>query len=398
MYDAIVVGARCAGSSTARLLANRGYRVLLTDRATFPSDTISTHIVWPRGLRALERWGLLEAVRASTCPPIREVVFDFGELVLRGHPPPFEGIEVTYGPRRRVLDKILVDAATSAGVELREGFAVQELTTSDGAVTGVRARTSGGKTVTESARIVIGADGVHSLVARAVSAPEYDVRPAVAFIYYSYWSGVEMRGVEYHIRDGYAAGGLPTNDGLVCIIVAGCHDRFARFKADVEVGFLGMLDSDAGLRERVRGGKREEKFYGTETPNLFRKPYGKGWALVGDSGYHRDPVTAQGITDAFRDAELLTAALDDTFSGRTAFDDALGAYEKTRNETVKPIFEFTYNLAKLEPLPPELQGLFGALRNNQADTDRFVGAFNGTLSIPEFFAPANVSRILKAAS
>jgi flavin-dependent dehydrogenase len=400
MYDAIVVGARCAGSSTARLLADKGYRVLLVDRATFPSDTISTHIVWPRGLDALRRWGLLDAVRKSNCPPIREVTFDFGEVVLRGRLPPWDGIDVTYGPRRIVLDKILLDAASASGVEVREGFTVQELARGDdGTVTGICGQARGGSPVTDSARVVIGADGLHSIVARTAPAAEYNVRPAFGFLYYSYWSGVDVPGLEYHVRDGQGGGALPTNDGLACVIVAARIDGFSRFKADVEANYLRLLELDAGFNERVRAGKREERIYGTaELHNLFRKPYGNGWALVGDAGYHKDPVTAQGITDAFRDAELLVAGIDDAFSGRQTFDEAMVGYEKTRNDAVMPHFDFTCQIAKLEPPPPDFGALLSALRGNQADTDRFVGAFNGTVPVPEFFAPDNVSRILAAAS
>jgi flavin-dependent dehydrogenase len=399
MYDAIVIGARCAGSSTARLLANKGYRVLVVDRATFPSDTISTHIVWPRGLCSLRSWGLLDAVRESNCPPIREVTFDFGQVVPRGSSPPHEGIDVTYGPRRTFLDKMLLDAASASGAEIREGFSIQELTRGDdGAVTGIRGHARGGSTTTESARVVIGADGLHSVVARTAPADEYNVRPAFAFLYYSYWSGVDLAGLEYHVRDGFGGGALPTNDGLAYIIVAARIDGFSRFKADVEANYLGLLERDAAFAERVRAGTREERISGTaELNNLFRKPYGSGWALVGDAGYHKDPVTAQGITDAFRDAELLATGIDDAFSGRKTFDEALALYEKTRNDAVMPLFEFTCQTAKLDPPAPEFRALLSALRGNQPDTDRVVGAFNGTVPVPEFFAPDNVSRILTAA-
>ena len=162
-YDAIVVGARCAGSPTAMLLARAGQRVLLVDRATFPSDTVSTHAVHAPGVAALRRWGLLERLDATGCPPLRTYSYDFGPFTISGPPNPVDGdVCYAYGPRRTVLDKLLVDAAAEAGAEVREGFVVEEVVFDNNAVTGLRGHAKGGKTVTESARIVIGADGRNS--------------------------------------------------------------------------------------------------------------------------------------------------------------------------------------------------------------------------------------------
>src|SRR5687767_1807370 len=165
-YDAIIVGSRCAGSPTAMLLARKGHRVLLLDKATFPSDTMSTHLVHPPGVASLERWGLLERLEATGCPPVETYSFDLGPLTISGSPLPIDGIARGYCPRRTVLDQLLVDAAVEAGVELREGFTVDELLASDGVVTGIRGHARGGAAVTERARVVIGADGMRSLVAK----------------------------------------------------------------------------------------------------------------------------------------------------------------------------------------------------------------------------------------
>ena len=170
-YDAIVVGARCGGAPTAMLLARKGYRVLLLDRAGFPSDTLSTHYIHQPGIARLARWGLLDRIVASNCPPVRQLLFDVGPFALAGTPPPADGVAEAYAPRRTVLDQILVDAAVAAGAELRPHFSVQELLTDGDRVTGVRGRAAGGVAVTERAHLVIGADGVRSLVARAVQAP-----------------------------------------------------------------------------------------------------------------------------------------------------------------------------------------------------------------------------------
>ena len=175
-YDAIVVGGRCAGSPTAMLLARKGYKVLVVDRATFPSDTLSTHIVHPPGVASLRRWGLLDLVTSTGCPPIHTYAFDFGPFTISGAPGTDE-TPVAYGPRRTVLDKLLVDAAAEAGAEVMEGFTVEEVLTEDGRVTGVRGHGGRGGTVTERARVVVGADGRHSLVARAVRPEQYNEKP-----------------------------------------------------------------------------------------------------------------------------------------------------------------------------------------------------------------------------
>ena len=397
-YDAIVVGARCGGAPTAMLLARKGYRVLLLDRATFPSDTPTAHFLIPPGVASLARWGLLDRVRDSNCPHIRTWHLDVGPFTLSGSPPPVDGVQGAYGPRRFVLDKILVDAAVEAGVELRENFSVHELLTDrDGeSVTGIRGRTATGPMLTEQARMVIGADGMRSLVARSVQAPSYATRPPVACAYYSYWNDVPVNDIELYPREGRVVIAFGTNDGLTCIFLEWPVAMFPTVRADLDGEFLAAIDLCApGLAERVRGGRRAERFVGTaDIPNFFRKPYGPGWALVGDAGFHKDPYLAQGISDAFRDAELLSEAIDAGFSGRQALDDALAGYEERRNAAAMPSYELNYQLACLEPPSPEQQQLFGALLGNQADTDRFFGALLGSVPVQEFFAPENVGRIV----
>src|SRR3954470_284948 len=186
-YDAIVVGARCAGSPTAMLLARKGYRVLLVDRASFPSDTLSTHILHPPGAGAMQRWGLLDRLTATGCPPIDTYAFDFGPFTIAGAPGTADS-PVAYCPRRIVLDKILVDAASEAGAEVREEFTVEDIVVEDGVVVGIRGHSKDGQTVTERARVVVGADGRYSRVAEAISPARYNEKPEILCGYYSYWS------------------------------------------------------------------------------------------------------------------------------------------------------------------------------------------------------------------
>jgi flavin-dependent dehydrogenase len=399
MYDAIVVGARCAGSPTAMLLAQKGFKVLLVDKAGFPSDTISTHIIWPPGAARLKRWGLLDKVAATNCPLLDKLTFDLGQFALSGKLPPIEGTAECYGPRRTVLDKVLIDAAADAGVEVREHCAVEGLTFDGDEVSGIRCHTQTGPKATESSRIVIGADGRNSVVARDVKAPKYNEKPTYACWYYSYWSGVPRDGIEFFMRPEHAIGYLPTNDGCVCIPVASKRSEFDNIRSDVEGNYMRELETVPKIVERVKQGKREEKIYGTgDVPNFFRKPFGPGWALVGDAGYHKDPIGAQGISDAFRDAELLADALDQGFSGNRPVAEALDEYEQKRNDAVMAMYEFNAEMASLEPPPPEMRRLFGALRGNQADTERFFGVLAGTVPVPEFFSPDNVQRIMAKAA
>jgi flavin-dependent dehydrogenase len=399
MFDAIVVGARCAGAPTAMLLARKGYRVLLVDKASFPSDIMSGHNIHQPGVARLERWGLLDRLEATDTPPMRKLTFDVGPFALVGSPPPADGVAVAYGPRRTVLDKILVDAAVEAGVELRARFAVQELVWEGDRVAGIRGRAIGGATVMETARIVVGADGPRSFVARSVQAPMYDARPSRTCTYYSYWSVIDAEGAELYPRDRRMVIAMPTNAGLTYVGVQWPVDEFHAVRSDIEGSLLGALDEHTPhLAERVRAGRREERFVGTaDSPFFFRRSYGPGWALVGDAGYHKDPITAQGITDAFRDADLLAEAIDAGLAGRRPLDATLAEYERRRDEAVRPLYELTYQLAGLEPPPAEMEELVEALHGNQPDTDRFMGVIPGTVPIADFYAPDNLRRIVDAA-
>ena len=362
MYDAIVVGARCAGAPTAMLLARKGHRVLLLDKATFPSDTMSTHFIQAPGIARLDRWGLLDRLRAANTPSITKVTLNMGGISFNPPPPPGETAPPeSFCPRRTVLDKILVDGAVEAGAELREGFAVREVLKEGDRVTGVRGDVAG-SSQSEHATIVVGADGMHSMVAKAVDAERYNEIPSLSFAYYAYWSGVQMDGAELHFLQGVGVLAFPTNDGFTCIAVGGGVDNFHDFRKDIEGNYRTVIEGAGSLAERMRGAKRETRFEGTaDQPNFFRKPYGPGWALVGDAGYHRDFITGLGITDAFRDAECLANAIDAGLAGRQPMEEALAGYERERNEIATPLYEFTTNLAQLtEPPSAALFANFGA--------------------------------------
>jgi flavin-dependent dehydrogenase len=396
-YDVIVIGARCGGSPTAMLLARKGYRVLLVDKATFPSDTISTHLIHPPGVAALKRWGLLEQLEATGCPPITKYSFDFGPITIAGSPRPVDGVTVAFCPRRIVLDDMLAKAAVAAGAELREAFTVEEVLIDDGVVTGIRGHAKGGDTVTERARVVIGADGKHSLVAKAVQAEHYNEVPQLQTGYYAYWSGLPTDGFETFIRGEHGRGfaAIPTHDDLTCVVGGWPYVQFDANRKDYEGNYLKMLNLVPEFAERLRSATRETRLAAVgDLRGFFRKPYGPGWALVGDAGYHKDPITAFGITDAFRDAEAASNALDDAFAERQSYDDAMAAWQQARDDASLPVYGFTCDFAKIEPPPAEMQQLLGAVAGNPGAMDDFVSVMAGTLGAPEFFAPDNVGRIM----
>ncbi len=385
-YDAIVVGARCAGSPTAMLLARHGHKVLVLDKDHFPSDTLSTHMIHPLGIAQLQQWGVLDRVIATGCPAIGRYIFNFGPFAISGRPRPVNGIGVGYGPRRTILDKLLVDAAAEAGAEIRESFTVDELLFEGGRVTGVRGHGPSGTSITEHARVV----------AKAVGAESYNEKPPIESGYYTYWSNLPAEGFEVYIRPQRGWGAVPTHDGLTLVVIGWPYAEFENNKKDVEGTYMRSLDLAPEFAERVRHAKREAPIRGGAVPNFFRKPFGPGWALVGDAGYTKDPVTAWGMSDGFRDASLCAAAVAQWLSGAGSFDEAMGQYQKKRDEESLPMFGVTCNFATLEPPPPEMQQLLGATAARQESQDQFVSMMAGTLPVQEFFAPENVGRIMSA--
>jgi len=397
-YDAIVVGARCAGSPTAMLLARKGYHVLLVDRATFPQR----HTVDARGacarVAALDRWGLLDEVRASGCPPIQGYSLDLGPVKIAGTPRAVGGHSEAYAPRRTVLDTVLINAARAAGVDVCERFNVDEIVVEDAAVIGIRGHDESGAQVIERARVVIGADGRNSRVAKADELEQYNEKPRMQWSYYTYFRGLPTDGFEIFDRGDRGWAAAATNDGLTMVVVGWPIAEAASYRADVEANFYTTLDRAPEFAARVRGAERVEPFNGGSVPGYLRKPYGPGCVLVGDAGYNRDPVTAQGISDAFRDADLVAAAVDAWSRGDRTFDAAMLDYQSTRDASVGAVYEFTTLLAMLQPPPQEQQMLIGAVYGNQDAMDDFVSMFAGTVSPAQFFDAANVDRIFEAAA
>lgn len=394
MYDVIVVGARVAGAATAMLMARAGLRVLVVDRASFPSDTLSTHQVHTPGMAHLARWGLLGPIAAAS-PATASIRVDVGGVAFTGRVPRVGEISTMHSPRRTLLDSVVLDEARRSGAEVRERFAVKELIWSDGRVVGVRGHDTGRRLVAEGASLVVGADGKHSFVARAAGAPIRRQGPPMTFASYSYWCGVPASGEIYH-GPGYVAAAFPTNDDLTMVYLGGPAAEFDAFRSDVERRYLAGLDRCGDLGERVRAGTRAERIRTTpDLPNTVRVPYGPGWALVGDAGLVMDPISAQGISNAFADAELLAAAVTEGLGGATALSDALAAYEQRRDRRVMGMYAWTLRLAELRA-DPRITLLLESLAARPAEADRFVGLLAGAVPVEQYFSARNLLRLTGA--
>ncbi|WP_194837180.1 NAD(P)/FAD-dependent oxidoreductase [Nocardia sp. XZ_19_369] len=388
MYDVIVVGTRVAGAPLAMLLARQGYRVLAVDRATFPSDTPSTHYIHQAGLGLLQSWGLLDEVVASGTPPIRHLNFSYTDIVIKGFADvSADGIDAVYCPRRTVLDKILVDAAGNAGAEVINGFTVNELVFDGDQVAGLRGQVGDGAEQEFRAKLVIGADGSNSTVAKAVGAEVYEGSPAACFIYYSYYDGVDW-GMQHRTGFGeqqFAA--WPTNDGLSLVAVMRKRDRFREFRTDPDAGvqeIVSQIDPELGARLQDTG-KRVEQFRPMLYPdNYRRRSFGPGWALVGDAGYHKDPFTGWGITDAFKSAQLLADLVHQGLSGARPMAEVLAEYERERDTQSASTYELTLSISELT-LTPYYDSVFRATSYDAEYTKGFFGLIAGIYSPEKYF-------------
>ena len=308
---------------------------------------MSTHAVLRTGVLQLTRWGLIDEVVAAGTPPIRSIVLGFGDDRIRFDVRDEFGIDTLYGPRRIVLDEILLRAAVEAGVDFMDATSVKDLLHDPGGrVTGVIAGRAGDVS-SHRARVVIGADGVWSRVARLVGAEILRSHPPLNAAHYAYFTGVDAPGFWFQFTPGTNAGVIPTNDGRSCVFVARPRDRLAAFGADPDGEFHRLLsEAGADLAEAVGAGTRAEAFRGTPgLPGFLRRPWGPGWALVGDAGYTKDPISAHGISDALRDAELCARAVDGALRRPDRAADLMDGYQAVRDTLSVPLYEESRALA-----------------------------------------------------
>jgi flavin-dependent dehydrogenase len=373
-YDAVVVGARAAGAATAMLLARAGLRVLVVDRGRYGTDTLSTHALMRGGVLQLHRWGLLDRVVAAGTPPIRRTTFRYANEQITISIKPSHGVDALFAPRRTVLDPILVDAAVSAGAEVVFGVTVLDVRRDPaGRVAGIDGRDEQGRPVGIDARIVIGADGRRASIADRVRAPVEHLGVGAGAVVYGYWSGLATDGYEWIYTPGAAAGLIPTNDGLTCVFAGAPPRRIGRGGRSVLDAVL--RDASPEIADLVATGTAPAGVRTfTGRPGHLRRAWGPGWALVGDAGSWKDPLSAHGLTDALRDAELLAratvAAVDDP---RDELD-ALRAYQEARDRLSLPLFTTTDTIAQHRWGGDEIGALLLRLSSAMADeVDAIVG-------------------------
>jgi 2-polyprenyl-6-methoxyphenol hydroxylase-like FAD-dependent oxidoreductase len=393
-HDVLVVGTRCAGAALALLLARSGHKVLAIDRARFPSDTVSTHFLWPRTTSFLARWALLDKLAATGCPPIARVTADYGPVAVSGRPSPVDGTEIMYCPRRIVLDALLVQAARAAGAEIREATTFRELVWERDRVVGARVQDRDGTIAAERATIVVGADGIWSPVARAVGAATDIHHESLTCGYYAYWAGVPTDGVEFYVRQGRDILVFPTHDGLTCIWAGRSHVDWNTYRGNVEGTYRDVIALAPDLARRLDAARQASPFRGTsKLPNFYRHSFGKGWALVGDAAYHRDPLPGMGIGDAFLGAQLLANAIQAGLAGSSDLETALATYQAAFRERTMRVFEYTLRAAALKD-PTATIPLYKKIAQSAEETQRFMDVLAGTMDFKQFFTPSNISRLL----
>ncbi len=393
-YDVLIIGARCAGASLAMLLARRGLKVLAADRAQFPSDTISTHFMWPRTTAFLAGWGLLGKLAATGCPAIELVTADYGPVAIDGRPSAVRGSAAMFSPRRTVLDNLLVEAARAAGAEVREATTFREVIWEGDRAVGIRAQDASGQSIEHHGAVVVGADGLWSQVGRACTAATEISHPSLTCGFYAYWAGVPTRGVEFYVREGRDILVFPTHDGLTCIWAGRSHADWSAYHADVEGTYREIISHAPDLARRIGAAQRAAPFKGTsKLPNFYRRSFGKGWALVGDAAYHRDPLTGMGIGDAFLGAELLAEAIADGLAEGAQLDTSLANYQQTFREMTAPVFDYTLRAAGLKNPTPNLR-LYAGIAKSPEATTQFMDVLAGTIAFKDYFNPANVARLL----
>jgi 2-polyprenyl-6-methoxyphenol hydroxylase-like FAD-dependent oxidoreductase len=395
-YDVIVVGARVAGAATGMLLARAGLRVLVVDQTHFPSDTLSTHQIQVPGVARLANFGLLEPLLDAGTPPTPHVRFQAGAAVIEAEFPTYRDVSMMISPRRTILDALLVDAARAAGAEIRERCTVVELVRDGDRLTGVRLhdKRMGGSN-TESAALVVGADGKHSTIARLVGSAARRSIPPLTFACYAYWDGLPVKGGEIYSAKGFAVGVWPTNDGLTLTYIAGPVSDYDEVRRDPTAHIIATLDKAGSLGERVRGAVQVGHTRSTnDLPNVVRAAHGPGWALAGDAGLVMDPITGYGIGHALRDAELLSTAIVTGLDGRNDLDRALTGYQKQRDREAKPAFDWTVNLAHLRGTSEIEERLFAAIGADENEASNFFGVITGAIPMGALFSPMHLIRLI----
>ena len=388
MIDAVVVGARCAGSAAATALARAGRSVVVLDRVSFPADTISTHLLFPSGVAELETLGALDRVRALGAPPLERALVAGAGVSASAPFSTGHGLCV----RRPGLDAALVDTAREAGADVREGVRVTDLLWDGGRVCGVRC--DDGEI---EARLVVGADGRRSTVARLVGTEEPYRRSANGracyFAYFDDRNGPRDLAAQW--REGAELGtAFPCDDGLVMVLVMPPVERIEDFRGDLQGAYERTIATMPGLAERLSGCEQMTKVRSaTDTTSYFRRSSGPGWALPGDAGHFKDPVTAQGIRDALRFGRLLGEAAAASLDCPDALDTSVLEWERRRERECLETYQWTNVLGRGEPMTPLEDELYRSLAQSEARTQELLDVFARVRAPSEALSPTRAAAL-----
>ena len=401
--DVVVVGARCAGSAAATAFARAGRKVVALDRVAFPADTISTHLIWPGGVAEIAALGALERVEALGAPPMPTAFAAGSGLEISGGYTAVDGIDYALCVRRPGLDAALVETARAAGAEVREGVRVTDLVWEGERVAGVRYRDGDDREHELRAALVVGADGRRSTVARLVGAESpYRVKPSGRACFYSYWEDAaagNWRSIAAQWRVGRELGtAFPCDDGLVLVLLQPPAERADEFRSDLEGAYRATIEAMPGLAARLGGARLAQKVRSaTGIESYFRRSSGPGWALAGDAGHFKDPVTAQGIRDALRYGRLLGEAAAPVLGEPAALDAHLRAWERERERDCLAIYQWTNGLAAGEAMSPLEVELYRLASGDPELARGLLDVFSRVRSPSAYLRPSLVARLMVSA-
>ena len=395
-HDVVVVGARCAGAPLATFLARAGLSVAVLDRATFPSDTPSTHVFQAPGVAVLGRLGVVDRLLASGAPWLEVAEFRIADVHARVPWPtrrddPGPGLCV----RRPVLDTILVEAAEAAGVAVHTGVRVTGLLRDGERVAGVRAVRAGGEELRFEAPLVVGADGRRSTVARLVGARTYNVSPNERFGFWAYYEGAAWSGPAtiFLLRwDDEFVIACPTDGGLYMVSVLLSLEHLRSFRADVEGSYDTHVARCELLDGILAGARRVDRPRGMASFNgFFRESAGPGWALVGDAGHFKDPSPGQGIADALRQSERLAEAIVGAGGRLPETDAALDRWWRWRDRDAAQMHWFAADLGGAGPVPLVFTEILRGLSREPDGLSRAVDVFNHRVAPRELLTPRRLT-------